>query len=170
LRLTDEIRYAADPDAVFAMLSDPDFQDRKCRATGAVEHTVEVLPDDEGGVTITTTRSLPTDQLPDFLRGLTGGTLTVVQTETWDPPDGDGGREGTIEVEISGAPVRMIGTLSLVPDGASADVQTVETIDGDLKAKVPLIGGRIERAAEPAMRAAVRAERRTGTAWLAGER
>ncbi len=170
MRLTDEIHYAADPDAVFAMLSDPDFQDRKCRATGAVEHTVEVLPDDEGGVTITTTRSLPTDQLPDFLRGLTGGTLTVVQTETWDPPDGDGGREGTIEVEISGAPVRMIGTLSLVPDGAGADVQTVETIDGDLKAKVPLIGGRIERAAEPAMRAAVRAERRTGTAWLAGER
>jgi hypothetical protein len=170
LRLTDEIRYAADPDAVFAMLSDPDFQDSKCRATGALEHSVEVEPDDDGGVTITTSRSMPTDQLPDFLRGLTGGTLTVVQVETWDPPDGDGGREGTIEVEISGAPVSMHGTLRLAPDGTGDGARTVETIDGELKAKVPLIGGRIEKAAEPAVRAAVRAERRTGTAWLAGER
>jgi hypothetical protein len=170
LRLTDEIRYAADPDTVFAMLSDPDFQDSKCRATGALEHSVEVEPDDEGGVTITTSRSMPTDQLPDFLRGLAGGTLTVVQVETWDPPDGDGGREGTIEVEISGAPVSMHGTLSLAPDGTGDGARTVETIDGELKAKVPLIGGRIEKAAEPAVRAAVRAERHTGTAWLAGER
>jgi hypothetical protein len=113
---------------------------------------------------------MPTDQLPDFLRGLTGGTLTILQVETWDPPDGDGGREGTIEVEISGAPVRMSGTPSMVPDGTGDGIETVETIDGDLKARVPLIGGRVERAAEPAVRAAVGAERRTGTAWLAGER
>src|SRR6185312_12007278 len=99
------------------------------------------------------------DQLPDFLRGLTGGTLTVVQVETWDPRDGGGGRGGTIGVEIGGAPVRLSGTLSLALDGTGDGAQTVETIDGELRARVPLIGGRIEKAAEPAMRAAVRAER-----------
>lgn len=170
MRLTDEIRYPADPRAVFAMLADQEFQARKCRATGALEHTVDIAPQDDGGVTITTRRSMPTDQLPEVLRALAGGALTLVQVETWGGEDPAGGREGTIEVEITGTPVRMAGTLTLRVDGdVPGGVGSVETIDGDLKASVPLVGGRIEKSAEPAVRAAIRAERRTGTAWLSGE-
>ena len=36
MRLTDEIRYDADQAAVFAMLVNTDFQERKCAATGAL--------------------------------------------------------------------------------------------------------------------------------------
>ena len=41
------------------------------------------------------------------------------------------------------------------------------TIAGDLKASIPLLGGRVEKAAAPAVVEAIRAEERTGQRWLA---
>jgi hypothetical protein len=162
VRLTAELRYPADPATVFAMLADPAFQERKLAATGALEHDVTVESRD-GAATVRSRRTMPTDQVPDLVRNLVGSTLTVVQVEEWGPADADGGRRGTVAVEVSGAPVRLEGTLRLAPAGGG----TVETVDGDLKARVPLIGGRIEKAAEPAIRMAIETEQREGLAWLA---
>jgi hypothetical protein len=164
VRLTADIRYDADPDAVFAMLCDPAFQEKRCVETGALEHDVLVEEFDDGGTTITSRRTMPTDDVPDFVRTLVGRTLVVVEIQDWTGPDGDGAREGTLIVEIEGTPVRMTGSLRLVAEAAGA----VEVIDGDLKAAVPLVGGRIEKSVEPAIRAAIRVEQRTGRAWLAG--
>ena len=167
MRLTDEIRYDADQGTVFAMLTDADFQERKCTATGALDSAVEIERFSDGGATIRTERTMPSDQVPDFARAFVGGTLRVVQVEDWAAPGPDGAREGTVVVEIKGAPVRFAGSLALGPartDGAG----TVEAIDGDIKASVPLIGGRMERALEPALKAAIRVEEREGRAWLIG--
>jgi hypothetical protein len=145
VRLTAQLRYAADTATVFAMLTDPAFQERKLSATGALEHDVTVEARADGGAQIRST-------------------LTVVQVESWGPAGADGGRDGTVTVEVSGAPVRLTGSLRLRPDGGG----TLESVDGDLKAKVPLVGGRIERAAEPAITTAIEVEEREGRAWLAG--
>ena len=45
---------------------------------------------------------------------------------------------------------------------------TVQHVDGDLKASIPLIGGKIERAVLPAIEGAIRVEERESKAWLAG--
>ena len=164
MRLTCVLRYpAADPGTVFAMIGDTDFQERKCVATGAVEHDVDVEEFEDGSATVTTRRSLPTDQVPDFVRTFVGATVTVSQIDDWGAPAADGGREGTIVVEIAGAPVRLTGTLRLVAEGDG----TVQYVDGDLKASVPLIGGKIEKAVMPAIEAAIRVEERESKAWLA---
>jgi len=163
VRVNDDIRYQASPDAVFEMLADADFQERKCRATGAVEQQVDVVEHGDGEVTVTTERVMPTDSIPDMFRSLVGDSLRLVQVESWYPADASGGRTGTIEVNIPGAPIAFTGELQLSADGDGS----VERIDGELKARVPLIGGKIEQAVAPAIRAAIRAERRTGTAWLA---
>ena len=165
MRLSAEIRYDAEPERVFAMLTDPAFQERKCLATGALKHEVEVEEFDDGGATITTRRTMPTDQVPDFVRSFVGPTLLVEQIDDWEGPAGDGSRSGTVVVEIKGAPVRLTGSLRLAPSGSSPG--SVETVDGDLKAAVPLVGGRIEKAVEPALQAALRVEQREGRAWLA---
>jgi hypothetical protein len=123
---------------------------------------VEIRPE-AGGVVVTSRRALPTDQVPDAFRALVGQQITLVQTETWGPAGPAGERTGSLLVEVTGAPVRMNATLSLSPDGTG----TVERVDGELKARVPLIGGKIERGAEPAVRAAIDAEERIGQAWLA---
>ncbi len=163
MRLSAEIRYDADPRAVFAMLTDTAFQDRKCEATGALDHEVEIEEFDDGSATITTRRTMPTDRVPDFVRSFVGQTLLVVQNDDWGPAAPDGSREGTIVVEIQGAPVRLAGSLALSPQGG----QSVELIEGDVKASVPLIGGKIEKAVEPALLAAIKVEQREGRAWLA---
>jgi hypothetical protein len=163
VRLRAEIRYDADPATVFDMLTDAAFQERKCAATGALESEVEIERFPDGGATIRTRRTMPTDQIPDFARTFVGRTLDVVQVDDFGAPDVDGRREGNVIVEIKGAPVRFAGSLALGPSPAG----TLETVDGDVKASVPLVGGRLERALEPALQAAIRVEQREGIAWLA---
>jgi len=162
VRLTAEIHYDAEPGDIFAMLTDKAFQDRKLGQTGALSWEVEISAAG-GGAVITSRRALPTDQVPDAFRALVGAQINITQTETWGPAQPDGARTGTLVVELSGAPIRMNATLSLSASGAG----TVELVDGELKARVPLIGGKIERSAEPAVRAAINAEERIGKAWLA---
>jgi uncharacterized protein YndB with AHSA1/START domain len=162
MRLTAELRYDADPAAVFEMLTDPAFQERKLAATGALEHEGTVEARADGGAVVRSRRTMPTDEVPDLVRNLVGQTLTVIPVEEWGPPAADGGRGGTVTVDVSGAPVRLTGTLRLAPAGAGS----VESVAGELKARVPIVGGRIERAAEPAIRLAIETEEREGRAWL----
>ena len=118
MRLSAEIRYDADPAAVFAMLTEAEFQERKCAATGALDHEVEIEEYDDGSAVIRTRRTMPTDQVPDFVRTFVGQTLEVVQVDDWGPPAADGAREGTAVVEIKGAPVRLAGPAdACAPDG-----------------------------------------------------
>ena len=161
MQVTAQISYPASPEGVFAMLTDEAFLKQVCEATGAVKHEVDVQ-ENSLGASVTTRRELPTDQIPDFIKRFVGKTLTVLRVDLWEAAAPDGSRKGTITVEIVGAPVRMTGTLSLRPDGEG----TVENVDGDLKASVPLIGGKIEKATEPAIRSALRKEERLGLAWL----
>jgi uncharacterized protein DUF2505 len=163
VRVANDIHYPADPAAVFAMLTDKAFQDRKLGQTGALSWDVEIRAEG-GGAVVSSRRALPTDQVPDAFRALVGAQITITQTETWGPAGADGARTGTLVVEVSGAPIRMNATLSLTAEGSGG---TVERVDGELKARVPLIGGKIERSAEPAVRAAIDAEERIGQAWLA---
>jgi hypothetical protein len=163
MRITDEIDYAASPEQVFAMLSDEDFQRRKCQATGALSSQVSVTVNGERTV-IRTRRTMPTATFPDFVKSMVGDTLPLIQTDDWGPPAADGSRQGTLTVEVSGAPLGVTGTLALKPRGAG----TVEHIECDLKARVPLFGSRIESAAVPAIRAGITVEQHTGQVWLRG--
>jgi len=100
--------------------------------------------------------------IPDFVKSLVGPTLMITQTDDWAGPGPDGVRTGTTVAEIAGAPVRFTAALRLEPTATGAR----QAVAGELKASVPLVGGKIERAAEPAILAAIRAEQRTSTAWL----
>lgn len=165
VRITAELVYDIGPHAVFTMICDTAFQERKCVAGGALQHEVQVEQRDDGTAVITTHRTMPTDGVPDFVKSMVGSTLKVTQSDEWAAPAPDGGRKGTTVVRIAGAPITFTGTLRLTAEGAGAR----QAIDGDLKASVPLLGGKIEKAAEPAIRAAIRAEQRTSSAWIAGE-
>jgi len=165
MQVSTQLRYAgATPAVVFTMLLDKDFQDRKCLATGALDHTVEITEYDDGSATITTVRTMPTDTLPEFARSFVGATLSVRQTDEWHAPGASGNRDGTLLVEIEGTPVRMTGSLRLAADGAG----TLESVDGDIKVALPLVGGKLEKMVAPAILAATSVEERTGIAWLAG--
>jgi hypothetical protein len=162
VRIHDEVHYNATPDDVAAMLADPEFNEQVAGRMGAVKNTVDVDGDPAGAFTVTTVRTLPTDGFPDIARTFVGATVDVRQTDRWQAPDDDGSRAGTIDVEIVGAPLKLKGTLGLTPEADG----TVETFEGDLKAGVPIIGGKLEKAAEPAIRSAIRQQIKVGSARL----
>lgn len=161
MKISTTFDYAATPHEVFAMLVDEDFQARKCIATGALSHSVSISENGERTV-IVSTRELPTDSFPDFVKRFVGATLAVTETQDWGPAGPDGARLGRLTVDIVGAPIDLAGTLSLAPGGAGS----VESVDGDLVARLPLIGGKVEKAAAPAIESAIRVEKETGQAWL----
>ncbi len=157
-----QISYPAAPDVVSAMTFDPDFQARKCQATGALDYTVDVAGNGDQTV-VSTTRDLPTDGFPDFVRSMVGQRLKVTEVDTWGAAAEDGSRAGVVLVTVAGAPIRFDGTLTLTATATGASAQ----LRGDLKASVPLFGGKIEQAAAPAITAAMTAEESTAARWLA---
>ena len=161
MKISATFDYSATPQRVFAMLTDAEFQNRKCIATGALSHSVSISTEGDRTIIINH-RQMPTDGFPDFVKSMVGATLAVTETQVWGPPSHDGGREGSIKVDLGSAPLDLVGVLSLAPAGQGS----LESVDANLKAKIPLIGGKIEKAAAPAIESAIRVERETGQAWL----
>jgi hypothetical protein len=161
MKIATTVEYAATPEEVFAVLSDAKFQEAKCAATAALKHSATVKTLGERTV-ITTERELPSDGLPDFARSMVGATLKVTETQDWGPASDDGTRQGTVEMGVAGAPISLKGVVSLKPGGSG----TVEALQAELKARVPLIGGKMEKAAAPPIEEAIAIEHQTAVEWL----
>lgn len=151
------LRWPVAPQQVVRARCDPGYLEALCRRTGALEHDVQV-----DGLRTVVRRVMPTDRLPDFARRLTGDRLTLVETTTWEPEaDADGARRADVRLSVEGAPVTAGSTTVVRPDGTGA----VEVVSGQVTAKVPLVGGRIEKAVLPALQAALDAQVDTYRAW-----
>lgn len=138
------------PDEVVAARCDEGYLDVLCRRTGAVEHEVTV-----DGLRTVVRRLMPTHRFPDFARRLTGDRITLLETTTWSAAaDRDGRRTALVELRIEGAPVTAQARVALVHIETGAH----ESIDGEVTAKVPLVGGKIEKAVVPALVAAIDAQ------------
>jgi hypothetical protein len=132
--------YRHPPDEVFAALTDFEAVKSKYEAIGQSE--VQLVRRDEGedgSVTLVTTRVVPLE-LPGFAKKVLSPKQHVTQTDVWSGADGKGLRTGTFTVEAKGTPVRLQGTLQLVPRGAKG---CTNTTDVTVECKVPLIGGKI---------------------------
>jgi len=160
-----QLRYPAQVPAVAAMLADEGYARTRVEASGAAVEQADVTGSADAAFTVATRRSVPTDQIPAQARAFVGSRLEVRQVEAWEAPAADGARRGTVVVEISGAPVRLTGTVALEPDPSG--VGATVTYDGDLKASVPLFGAAVEQAAVGAVRSALEAEQDAGNRWLA---
>lgn len=163
--LNSELRFDADPAAVFAMLTDEAYIEKKTMAANAIRHQVSVHRDGDR-VTIDLLRVMPPD-VPDFVRRFVGETIDIKQRDTWGPAAANGSREGSIALEMSGAPVKATGSMTLSGNGSASTVLTIKAV---LKASVPLVGGKIEQAVHQGLMHAVKVEQRVGNDWLAGTR
>lgn len=157
-----DLRYAADPVTVMAMLAEEEFQSRVAVATGALSHEATTTVD---GETVSTRlrRVLP-PMVPDYARRFVGDTLDVEQTIDWAPARPDGSRAGRVTVVIARVPVQMQGSTLLAPHAQGSR----QVVDCQVRASVPFIGGKIERAAADAVRAAARKQEEVAADWLSG--
>jgi len=160
MRIRHELSYDAAPDAVHAMLGDPEFRRRVCQAMDTVSEDVAVSPGADG-MAVRIDMVQRTTGVPGFARKVVGDTTRVIQSEQWAGADG-----ADLTLEIPGKPGHVRGRISLIGDGT----RTVETFDGEVTVNIPLLGGKLEGLIEKLFVKGMDTEQRVGRAWLAGER
>lgn len=146
--------FAATPEQVFAMLTDPNFLDQLCRATHPLEYEVFV----EGS--IAGTRRVM--KAPSAVTTFTGPTLTVRDEIDWHAATAGSHRSGTATIAVEGLPVALHGAVRLAPGGRGA----VLDYSGELKVNIPFVGSRLEAQAAPALLEALNVQQRVGDDYL----
>lgn len=99
--------------------------------------------------------------LPQVIRPLLRGDLTVDRAERWRV-DG-GGYLGEVTVTVPGMPGELAGTFQLSGEG---DRSTM-LMSGSVSIPLPLVGGKVEQTVEGHLRALLDAEHDFATRWLA---
>lgn len=129
----------ASPEQVYELLTSPEWVQTKATRFGDEAELKEHEPRPDGGVRLTVSRKLP-DGVPGFLQRFLPADGRVLETFDWGPAAADGTRHGTWSADIPGAPAKLGGTLRLDP----TDIGSAYTIAGEVKVKVPLVGGKAE--------------------------
>ena len=163
MRMTTREELAGTPEEVYALLTDQAFQEAKCEATTVGGPFTAGIDGSRSGARVTTQRELPTDDLPDVARSFVGEHLTIIEVLEWSAAADDGSREAVVDMHVKGAPLTLKGTVRIRPSASG----TVETLDAELKANVPFIGGKIEQASAGPIRTAIDIEFRLLREWLA---
>lgn len=160
MQLRHEITYDAPADAVWEMLADPAFRERSCDAMGVLDREIDIERTAEG-MRVRIDQVQPTAGVPSFAKKFAGETTRAIQTEEWSDR-----RSATLEVDTPGKPSHVRGTLTLTESGG----RTIETFEGEVKVKVPLIGGKLEALVADLFKAGMDNEHTAGVAWLGGDR
>lgn len=160
MRFHHEVSYDASQDDVFDMLADPAFREKVSAALDVV--SAEVSIDRKGdGFVLTNDQVQRTDGVPSFAKKIAGETTRAIQIEQW--PDRNG---GTLRLDAPGKPTSIQGTIALVAEGDT----TTEVVELDIRVKVPLVGGKLEKLLEEEIRRGMETEHEVGVAWLRGDR
>jgi hypothetical protein len=160
MKFSHQMTYDAPPADVVAMLADPAFREKVCVAMNSERHEVDI--DGSGsGMTVVVDQTQPADGIPSFAKKFVGDQIQIVQREAWKDAS-----SATLVVEIPGKPGDFKGGIDLVGDADG----TVETVAGDIKVKIPMLGGKLEGLIGDLLKQALKSEQRVGRAWLAGDR
>jgi Protein of unknown function (DUF2505) len=157
VRFEHTLRYDAPPKAVFGMLGEAVFREQVCEAQHTTEATATVDGMDDT-MTVTVDQHRPAEGIPSFARKFVGESIHIRQHEEWHSAT-----DAALEVSVPGKPGHLKGTITLRPDGDG----TVETVAGEIRVHVPLVGGKLEAMIAELLKHALRAEQKVGTAWLA---
>lgn len=156
MKLMHSVRYDAPIGDVYAMLTDPAFREKASWAqqVDSVDVTVK-------GTEVRVDMRQPNTDIPAFARKIAGASTHAIQSEDWNGVD-----SADFSITTPGIPAGIRGTRTLVVDGEG----TLDTFDGEAKAKVPLIGGKLESLIGGKLKDGWDIEHGVGVAWLAGER
>jgi hypothetical protein len=159
MKFRHELVYDAPPAAVFEMLADPAFREAACAAQNVI--SADVAIDRAGnGFSLVIDQLQRTTDLPAFARAFAGDSAQAIQREEWADTTG-----GTLSIEAPGKPTHVKGTITLRPEGSG----TREIVELEVRMKVPLIGGRLEKLLAEKIAAGMDLEHGVGVDFLAGK-
>jgi len=159
VKFRHELSYDAPPDEVYAMLASPAFRRQACAAMEVISADVQLDPDPDGsdGFTLVIDQLQNTKDLPGFARTFAGESTRAIQREVWLSK-----QSGNLSIESPGKPASATGTIRLEPAGTG----TTEVVELEIKVKVPLIGGKLEKLMADKVAAGMDLEHTVGTTWL----
>jgi hypothetical protein len=129
-------RYPAPAAVVLKMFADDKFQTGKLDAMGVAQYRVLEYKFDGKQSAIVVERKIPM-QAPAVLKKVIGSEITAVNHESWNLTK----RSGAVRVDTQGMPIDMSCTVGFADDANGC----VAIYDWEIKAKLPLIGGTLEK-------------------------
>ncbi|WP_130865620.1 DUF2505 domain-containing protein [Acidipropionibacterium timonense] len=152
--INSSAQFAATPDRVAQMMSDPAWWQDVYRRIGATTSN----PTTRDGV-LSLDADLPA---PAQVTKFVGNTLRARQELRWGPAAEDGSRDGTLTITPAGMPAKAVGKAHLAPGGSGTSV----TYTGSFTVSIPLVGKKLEAAAGPHITRAFDVQQEAGDAWL----
>lgn len=159
MKLLHELAYAADTTAVLAMLTDPAYWDKVAVATGAIS-SVATVEADGAATRVVVDQEQEVVGVPSFAKKFVGDSTRAITTQVWS------GTTASFSVDTPGKPTSINGTATVKAKGDGS----VLVYDLDVKASVPLIGGKLEKLVLDLFKEGLDKEQSAGAAWLAGDR
>jgi hypothetical protein len=126
-------------------------------ATGAIS-SVATVEADGSATRVVIDQEQEVVGVPSFAKKFVGESTRAINTFVWD------GLTAAYQVETPGKPTSMSGTASVAAKGSGSTL----TYDLDVKASVPLIGGKLEKLVVDLTTEGFVKEQAVGAAWLAG--
>ena len=137
LHHTFDLPFASD--RAVMLITDPEFLGKLMLASGSLRPEIAVVHGEE--FTTVSIRREFQGQWPSLVAPLIGETLSVSEERTWQSPSESGEISGTLEMHVKGQPVSMHGSIRVSPTPAGCTAR----IAGEIQAKVPFIGGMVEK-------------------------
>lgn len=159
-KLSNTDHYNATPQQIMAMMQDPGYAGAKYTELGDVKFEVKSHEPDDNGLNVTVDREVNAN-LPDMAKKVLGEANQMVQSEVWRA-DGDS-FVGNMTIDSPGKPITITATNVIKPAGDGSDW----TVDFEIKASVPLIGGKIEKMVAEETKASLVKEFAFNQDWLA---
>jgi hypothetical protein len=138
-KVSNTDRYAATPDQMIEMMAKPDYLTAKYEALGDIEFKVEDQTVSDGGLNLKISRVVSAN-LPDLAKKVLGESSELIQEENWSTAGAD--KTANITIDSPGKPVKIHGTAEIKPVG---DAECDYTVKFEIKASIPLVGGKIEK-------------------------
>ncbi|MDN6591293.1 DUF2505 domain-containing protein [Acidipropionibacterium jensenii] len=147
-------QFAADPNTVCAMMTDPSWWQDVYRRIGAT--TSDVTVTDTG---LSLDLALPA---PSQVKKFVGETMAAHQDLSWGPAADDGSRKGTLTITPKGLPAKAVGHADLAGGGPGS----VITYTGEFTVSIPLVGRKLESTAGPYITRAFDVQQEAGNDYL----
>ncbi|OAV77526.1 DUF2505 domain-containing protein [Dietzia sp. 111N12-1] len=141
-RFSHSARIDAPVETLFTAYGNEAYWRDRISAVGSPEDTLDDFSATDDTITVTITQHIPDSDIPDLARKVLSGQLVIVRASTYTGFDGER-FTGTAHAEAAGG----LGLIDGGGEAVSRDGATVESVSGQVKVSVPMLGGRLEKLA-----------------------
>ena len=139
-RFTHSAHIDAPIEAVFNSYSDEAFWHDRLRTVGTPKDSLDNFVVADDSITVTITQYIPDEDIPELGRKVLPGQLVIVRTSVYTDFDGERFTGSAHADAVSG-----LGRIEGGGEAVSQDGTALESVAGQVKVSVPLLGGKLEK-------------------------